>query len=507
MKHLSPTWFRLVALAVMAGAPTFLACAEPRPYAVTVGGAGAGGHGGTGPSAGGAGGSMGGAGGRVISGSGGGSAASGGAGGHGGQGAMSSGAGGLAGMGNGGNGFGGVTGMAGRGSGGMGGMAGQAGTSVGGSAGAGTGGAGASGGEPVPTGGTGTGGSGGAGGSAGSGGSGTVCTNTQADPANCGTCGHSCLGGTCTAGQCQPLLLGRYDRYLGENGLSIGDSYVYAKGETNLLVRAKKDGSSLTVSPLPTFATSGCSGGGAEEINGRVFYQWYDGTTCRMAVCSTADCDGTTQGFSPADASAYVQSFAVDRTNSRVFWYDGSSKQIMTAPASATGTPTATAISGNFTADGKWTGYAAGGVLFSDAMSIDRIPASGGTYQSLLDTTGVNSGSLWATPTRLYFSDPTGTNFVTLPTASGGHQLVTATAARLLWSDDVDLYWTTVDSTTLFTCKVANCAGTTKMIYTTTCLIDAVRGESTAIYWGTYGGCSAPGTTTLDNLQIWKLAR
>src|SRR5436309_967588 len=27
------------------------------------------------------------------------------------------------------------------------------------------------------------------------------------DPNNCGACGHSCLGGACTAGKCAPILL------------------------------------------------------------------------------------------------------------------------------------------------------------------------------------------------------------------------------------------------------------------------------------------------------------
>ena len=29
----------------------------------------------------------------------------------------------------------------------------------------------------------------------------------DSDPANCGTCGHGCLGAACVAGQCQPVLL------------------------------------------------------------------------------------------------------------------------------------------------------------------------------------------------------------------------------------------------------------------------------------------------------------
>jgi hypothetical protein len=34
-----------------------------------------------------------------------------------------------------------------------------------------------------------------------------TCTNTMTDSANCGRCGHDCLGGTCTAGKCSPVRL------------------------------------------------------------------------------------------------------------------------------------------------------------------------------------------------------------------------------------------------------------------------------------------------------------
>ncbi|HEY4186802.1 MAG TPA: hypothetical protein VGP07_17115, partial [Polyangia bacterium] len=197
------------------------------------------------------------------------------------------------------------------------------------------------------------------------------------------------------------------------------------------------------------------------------------------------------------------------RTNSRVFWYDGSSKHIVTAPTSATGTPQVATIPGDVTADGGWVGYSAGGILFSDTMStIDRLPASGGLYQSLVSTDGVDSATFWATSTSLYFSGTTGTNFVALPTASTGLQLVTTSVASVLWSDDVDLYWTTFSATsTLLTCKIASCAATTKPLFTTNCYVNGIRGEPNAIYWGTAGGCIAPDSTNLDNLQIWKLAR
>jgi hypothetical protein len=38
-----------------------------------------------------------------------------------------------------------------------------------------------------------------------------TCTNVQStDAANCGSCGHSCLGGPCSAGVCQPAVIGRF---------------------------------------------------------------------------------------------------------------------------------------------------------------------------------------------------------------------------------------------------------------------------------------------------------
>lgn len=54
----------------------------------------------------------------------------------------------------------------------------------------------------------------------------TVCTNEQTDPANCGACGHSCLGGTCTNGACNPF---DFNAPTGESPLGIvaDSSYVY----------------------------------------------------------------------------------------------------------------------------------------------------------------------------------------------------------------------------------------------------------------------------------------
>jgi hypothetical protein len=54
----------------------------------------------------------------------------------------------------------------------------------------------------------------------------TSCSpNTDTDPANCGRCNHSCLGGTCTSGKCDPIVLasGQPNVF----GLAVGNGYVY----------------------------------------------------------------------------------------------------------------------------------------------------------------------------------------------------------------------------------------------------------------------------------------
>jgi hypothetical protein len=52
-----------------------------------------------------------------------------------------------------------------------------------------------------------------------------VCAaDTSDDPANCGSCNHDCLGGTCMGGQCQPITLATTS---GSVGIAIDSTYIY----------------------------------------------------------------------------------------------------------------------------------------------------------------------------------------------------------------------------------------------------------------------------------------
>lgn len=81
---------------------------------------------------------------------------------------------------------------------------------------------------PLATSGTDAGGSSsqGGGGSAGSGGAGGCDMSAlQTDPLNCGVCGHSCLGGLCTAGKCQPFAIADGIGIGGD--IAVSDGFVY----------------------------------------------------------------------------------------------------------------------------------------------------------------------------------------------------------------------------------------------------------------------------------------
>jgi hypothetical protein len=82
------------------------------------------------------------------------------------------------------------------------------------------------------------GGTGGAGGGGGEGG----CGDTQSNPAHCGSCGHDCLGGSCSEGRCLPVLLAS-----GLNqprGIAVDGTKVYVAEEGGNVVRSlgKLDG-------------------------------------------------------------------------------------------------------------------------------------------------------------------------------------------------------------------------------------------------------------------------
>jgi hypothetical protein len=51
-----------------------------------------------------------------------------------------------------------------------------------------------------------------------------LCDDTESDPENCGSCGHSCVGGACKFGQCQAVTIGRANLL---TSIAVDSKYVY----------------------------------------------------------------------------------------------------------------------------------------------------------------------------------------------------------------------------------------------------------------------------------------
>lgn len=53
----------------------------------------------------------------------------------------------------------------------------------------------------------------------------STCADLSSDPKNCGACGHDCLGGKCSAGQCQPVAFADVNDTVSD--LAVDDGYLY----------------------------------------------------------------------------------------------------------------------------------------------------------------------------------------------------------------------------------------------------------------------------------------
>lgn len=81
----------------------------------------------------------------------------------------------------------------------------------------------------------------------------SVCTNGEwqvssenfnFNPDHCGGCGHSCLGGDCSAGQCQPIAIAAGEST--PTGLTVDSKYVYfASARSGFIKRVDKSGAAL----------------------------------------------------------------------------------------------------------------------------------------------------------------------------------------------------------------------------------------------------------------------
>src|SRR5215472_70115 len=171
---------------------------------------------------------------------------------------------------------------------------------------------------------------------------GTPCLDVSSDPNNCGACGHSCLGGACSQGACQPVTLatGQPSPYLISLATSATDVY------WTLTISQGSAGGNIA-----RCAKTGCNGQPAMLFpdmthlpqslvvaGGKLFFVDSappdGGFLQAVRSCTPSDCAGTLQTL--AVESTATLFLVGDAT--AVYWFVlGTNDEIQTCPLSGCG--------------------------------------------------------------------------------------------------------------------------------------------------------------------------
>ena len=302
----------------------------------------------------------------------------------------------------------------------------------------------------------------------------SICSNLQTDGANCGTCGHSCQGGTCSAGKCQPVVIAS-----GQNKpwsiATDGTTLFWVNQGNKTLIRYTLASGTSTVYPSSGNCTSAT--GGLAVAAGKVWWS-SSNATCWVATPATGTpteitsmWGGTTTELNGVAASvnggylvnnsdnwlvssspsstyrfqAVGKGVAADSAG--VYWLEGQNL-VKQHDASSLGTGTPGILSsGTTTSDGITTYNSL--VYFTGASAIYSVPNTPGTPPTPLVAGQVSPSGIAADASGVYWTNrnapqsgvPLGT-VMRAPLAGG-------TAAPIA-SDQDDPHGIALDATTVY---------------------------------------------------------
>jgi hypothetical protein len=345
---------------------------------------------------------------------------------------------------------------------------------------------------------------------------GTACVNLATDAKNCGSCGHDCLGGTCSGGQCQAAVVasGAGDLYV--IGVDIGTTgnvyYQSTDSGTGLTNAFQVSKTALGGTGLPLDL-----GGSSVEYLGvigtKLFFDLEgDFAMCTFSSSAPALCSSSTNSLpdSPygnlvpfkSPSPSYIAVYDVSSgLNPTISWYSTSGTQVQSFTIYASqGGP------GSFFAFGDsvyWIQDATDSTPSNPDSTVFSVSASAANPTATRLTASVPPATykiIDANALSLLFSGPSGLYRVALPNGDAAHapQLLVSPASSsgsvtTATEDAHGVYWFENDGT-LFTCSPASCAGTKKALASGQALVGATNivwpkplyQDSSALYWGNY---------------------
>lgn len=293
------------------------------------------------------------------------------------------------------------------------------------------------------------------------------CGDIMSDTANCGRCGHSCLGGECQQGVCQPFTLAHL--HDGAVGLAIDDSRAYvAIRLNNEIARVDKStgavlsydtGSQITV---PSWIAVGA---GSMVWSNRL------SNTGSVASCPTTGCAGNSPNVLASNANRpngvivdgdvlyWAETYGQTITKAKVS--DGSGAEVI-LDASAGYQPFRTVLRGQY-------------IYFTESTApgrVARVPVAGGPAVTLGNSSAPNG--IAVTDDTVYWADSQDSagRIISVPNADppDGGVIMTDFAVGQDYPysvvvDDTNVYWVNSARSTaaqgeLRMCPRTGCPGT-----------------------------------------------
>ena len=294
------------------------------------------------------------------------------------------------------------------------------------------------------------------------------------DPLNCGTCGHSCITGTCTSSLCAPTVLANET---GLRGLAVDAQYVYYSSARGLIRLTKTGGTGVVV-------TNTAAPNAALAVDATYLFAAESSAVSGNPSVMRASRLGTSQV--PAllsNLQGDPSSIALDSL--RVYWSSGAT--LFAAPKDGSldgGSQTLTgATVGNpivsLASDGTSLYWTAGA-----RVSSCNLPTCA---SNVILASGVQPFGLTTFNGNAYFTDVgNGTVQYCATSGCGGGQIQLAGAQQTPYgiaADSVGVYWTNRGNNMVMTCDLPGCAKGPRAIARTGANPGAIVLDASYVYW------------------------